>query len=196
MRNRRSLLTAVLPLVLLLVAFAAPAPIRACSCIQPEPMAAYRGDPLKLVFVGTIATAGPAGVEVTVERWFQGASAAVVRFAGEMFGPESAGCQTPLPPVGSRWIYVAFIANPGEQPQVNLCTPHARLDTPEGQTMTNEALAAFGSGAPPVGEPAGPAVEPTPTWLGPAAAVGLAILLGLLVFGGIAVASRRRRTGS
>lgn len=193
MRTRRSLLNAALPFALLLAAFAAPPPMRACSCIQPEPMAAYRGDPLKLVFVGTIASAGPEGVEVAVERWFQGASAAVVRFAGEMFGDQSAACQTPLPPVGSRWIYVAFIANPGEQPQVNLCTPHARLDTPEGQTMTNEALAAFGSGAPPVGEPPGPAVEATPAWLGPAAAVGIAALLGLVVFGAVTALGRRRR---
>ncbi|MEX2011063.1 MAG: hypothetical protein WEF51_02375 [Chloroflexota bacterium] len=195
MRIRRSLLTAVLPLTLLLAAFAAPPPMRACSCIQPEPMAAYRGDPLKLVFVGTITASGPAGVEVAVERWFQGASAAVVRLAGEMFGEQSAGCQTPLPPVGSRWIYVAFIANPGEQPQVNLCTPHARLDTPEGQSMTNDALAAFGSGAPPVGPPEDPEVEAMPAWLGPAAAVGMAVVLGLVVFGAVVAVGRRRRVG-
>lgn len=196
MRTRRSLLTAVLPLILLLAAFAAPPPIRACSCMQPEPMAAYRGDPLKLVFVGTIASAGPAGVEVAVERWFQGASAAVVRLAGEMFGDGGASCQTPLPPVGSRWIYVAYIANPGEQPQVNLCTPHARMDTPEGEAMTKEALAAFGSGAPPVGPPAGPEVEPTPPLLGPAIALGGAALLGVVLFGAVAVIGRRRRAGS
>jgi hypothetical protein len=194
MRNRRSLLTAVLPLALLLAAFAAPPPMRACSCIQPEPMAAYRGDPLKLVFIGTIASAGPAGVEVAVERWFQGASAASVRLAGEMFGDGGASCQTPMPPVGSRWIYVAFIANPGEQPQVNLCTPHARLDTPEGQTMTNEALATFGPGAPPVGEPPGPEVQSTPDLFGPAVAVGMAVLLGLAVFGAVAVIGRWRRS--
>lgn len=195
MRIRRSLLTAVLPLTFLLGAFAAPLPVRACSCMQPEPMAAYRGDPLKLVFVGTIASAGPAGVEVAVERWFQGASAAIVRFASEMFGDQSAACQTPLPPVGSRWIYVAYIGNPGEQPQVNLCTPHARMDTPEGEAMATEALAAFGSGAPPVGPPAGPEVEPTPPLLGPAVALGGAALLGLIVFGAVVAVGRRRRTG-
>jgi hypothetical protein len=158
-------------------------------------MAAYRGDPLKLVFMGTIANAGPGGVDIAVERWFQGASAAVLRLAGDMFGEQSAACQTPVPPVGSRWIYVAFIPNPGQQPQINLCTPHARLDTLEGQAMALEVMAAFGPGAPPIGTSPGPDVEPTPDLLGPAAAIGAAVLLGLVVFGAVLAVGRRRRTG-
>jgi hypothetical protein len=194
-RTCRSLRTAVLPLVVLLSVFVAPPPAMACSCVQPEPMAAYRGDPLKLVFLGTIASAGPGGVEVAVERWFQGGFAPVVRLDGEMFGDQSAACQIRMPEVGTSWVFVAFIPEPGGEPQANLCTPHALRFTIEGQVMLNEILATFGQGAAAGGPSPGPDIEPSPDVLVAGATVAAAALAGLALLGVAAALARRRRAG-
>ena len=197
-RTGRSLSTAFLSLVLLLSAVSAlgaPPPAMACSCMQPEPMAAYRGDPLKLVFLGTIARAGPGGVDVAIERWFQGGFATMVRLDGETFGDQSAACQVRLPDVGTSWVFVAFIPEPGGEPQVNLCTPHALRFTMEGQVMFDEIVATFGEGAVAGGPSPGPETESAPDVLMVGASVAAAALAGLALFGVAAALARRRGTG-
>lgn len=127
----------------------------ACSCAGPQPMPAYAGDPRILIFSGTIAPGDGPGVTVLVERWFQGGVHPVVPLDPRGFGVQSSACQIGRPPAGSRWIFVASVATVGDPPFVGLCSPHALLDTPEGQAMLAEATATFG------GSP--PAVSATPT---------------------------------
>jgi hypothetical protein len=195
MRRRLGRLTLVLAVGLWsTTAWALPA--AACSCVAFESLAAFAGDPNKHVFSGTITASGEDGAVVAVDRWFQGPGDAQVRLAGE-FGPQSAACQVMPPPVGSRWLYVTFIARPGDAPQVNLCTPQAQLDgaDPNGAKMELEAIAVFGAGEAPVDLP-----EEVPP---PAAPVGLdsgvlPVIVGgigiavIALFGGLALLAKRR----
>ncbi len=197
MRRRLGRLTLVLA-VSLWSATAWAVPAAACSCVAFEGMKAYAGDPLKQIFSGTITASGRDGALVAVDRWFQGTGEATVRLAGE-FGEQSAACQVMPPPVGSRWLYVAFIPKAGDAAQVNLCTPQGRLDhggDPTGFEMEAEAIAVFGEGQAPtpvetVDPP--PAVTPGPS--GPGAMLLIAGGMGAAVialFGGLVLIARRR----
>lgn len=173
-------------------------PAAACSCSAFEGMKAYAGDPLKQIFSGTITASGRDGALVAVDRWFQGTGDAVVRLAGE-FGDQSGACQVLPPPVGSRWLYVAFIPKAGETAEINLCTPQGRLDhggDPTGFEMEAEAIAVFGAGQAPTpveSQDPPPAVTPGPA--GPGAMLAIAGGMGaavVLLFGGLVLIARRR----
>ena len=87
------------------------------------------------VFTGTAGEQIDRGVPVEVDQWLWGEGAAdVVWLTASSFG-DSAGCGTNPPLAGTSWIWVAWL--PGEQRRLRdgLCSPHAQLDTPEGQTM-------------------------------------------------------------
>ena len=169
----------------------------ACSCVQPEPMAAYRGDSSRMVFSGQVAAVAPTGVDVQVETWFQGPGDARITFAADGFGDQSAACQDPWPKVGSRWIWVASVSEPGARPQTNLCMPKASLDTPEGAEMVADAEAAFDGGT-----SVGPAPpdEPVPVVGGPPlGGIGVAAVFGavglavIALFTGVVLLGRRGR---
>jgi hypothetical protein len=175
---------------------ATPLPALACSCMPPQTMDAYRGDSTAMVFAGQVATVAPSGVEVQVETWFQGPGDHRITFAADGFGDQSAACQDRWPTVGSRWIWVAWVPEPGAQPHTNICQPKALLDTPEGAEMLASARDAFEGGVtvePPPPEPP-PAVSGPPLGgVGPAvvfAGVGLAVVT---LFAGVAVLARRGR---
>jgi hypothetical protein len=122
-----------------------------------------------------------------------------VALAADGFGDQSAACQEPWPPVGSHWIWIAFIPEPGQAPQVNLCTPKAQIGTPEGEAMLAEVGEVFGPGrsAPPVleGTAGSPAITPEPSLdarvllLPLAAAAGV----GVVLFGAVYALGRSRR---
>lgn len=187
----------------------------ACSCAGPQPMPAYAGDPRILIFSGTIAPGDGPGVTVLVERWFQGGTNPEVELDPREFGIHGESCQIARPPAGSRWIFVAWVATVGDLPSVGLCSPHALLDTPEGQAMLADATATFGGSPPaasaaPTGSvspvsPAGPtapasaAPSPVTDALGAVASVAPALagiaVAGLVLFGSLILLARRRPTG-
>ncbi len=140
--------------VLVLVAYLAMAlPVAACDCMALEPMSAYAGSPERVIFSGTIQAPEPDGTPVLVTRWFQGEGAAgLVRVQGE-WGLGGASCETPLPPAGTEWIFVASRFE--DDLAVNLCTPHAAVGSDAGAAMLADAIATFGDGgeAPPGGSP-------------------------------------------
>jgi hypothetical protein len=172
-------------------------PAAACSCMAFEGMKVFAGDPLKQIFSGTITASGQDGAVVAVERWFQGTGEPTVRLAGE-FGNQSAACQVMPPPVGSRWLYVAFIPKVGDPAQVNLCTPQGRLDhggDPTGFEMEAEAIAVFGAGQDPTPIDTEPPPQVTPGASGPEAILPIAAGMGaavVLLFGGLVLIARRR----
>ncbi|HSK52892.1 MAG TPA: hypothetical protein VLA44_09060 [Clostridia bacterium] len=185
-------------LLLLGVYLAAAPPVAACDCMGLEPMAAYAGVRERVIFSGTVQALEPGGVPVLVTRWFQGPDAAGIVMLKGTWGLGGASCETPLPPAGTEWIFVAWRNEAGEL-EVNLCTPHAALGTEAGDAMLADAVATFGgggggggggsSGNPGIGPSAGPVATPAPTASSPpeAAAAG-GIAPGVLAAGGVAVA--------
>jgi len=172
-------------LALVLVAYLAMAlPVAACDCMALEPMSAYVGSPERVIFSGTVQTPEPNGTPVLVTRWFQGEGAAgMVRIQGE-WGIGGASCETPLPPAGTEWIFVASRFE--EELAVNLCTPHAAVGSDAGAAMLADAITTFGDGGgTPQGESAPPAAPGEQGGGGGGVAPGLSP--GALVVGSVAI---------
>src|SRR3990172_4866794 len=127
----------------------APPPSFACSCALVS--IADFNQPENQVFVGTAGALGPQGQPVAVELWLHGTGAGpLVWLARDSFG-DGASCGTAPLPQGTRWILGTWLEASDAQPRIGLCNPHARIDSPEGQAMLGEALAAFGAGVAPPG---------------------------------------------
>jgi hypothetical protein len=140
----------------ILVATAVPAV--ACSCMAPEPMAAYAGKAEHVIFTGVVQAPDGRGVPVRVTRWFQSPGRdPIVWLEAGGFGADGASCGTPLPTAGTEWIFVAYRGDTQEL-GVNLCTPHAAASDGAGQAMFTDAVATFGQGV-----IMDPALEPAPT---------------------------------
>jgi len=197
------LIATVSAFVLVLVAYLSMAlPVAACDCMALEPMSAYAGSPERVIFSGTVQAPEPDGTPVLVTRWFHGEGAAgLVRVQGE-WGLGGASCETPLPPAGTEWIFVASRFE--DHLAVNLCTPHAAVGSDAGAAMLADAIATFGDGggAPPgespppaargvpaVGEVGGPASDQLPVAL----ALGSIAIVGLVA--GALLLVRRRSEG-
>jgi hypothetical protein len=195
----------LLPAAMLVVVFGmgmlvAPPCVVACSCMEPRPVAEYAAEPGAAIFVGRAgATAGDA-ILFAVERWYRGAGAAPVVM---LIPGDSAMCGIAISP-GDRMVMVAYRTDDGRF-RPSLCSPHARVDSPEGAKLLAEANTAFGAGAVPVpgetptppgggpgsGTPGGGTSGPGPWLLMGAAAAGL-VALGV----GLLFAARRRPGGA
>jgi len=194
------LLAVVTSLAFVLVGYLAMAlPVAACSCMGPEPMAAYVGSPERVIFSGTVQGPDARGNPVVVTRWFQGEGAAGIVWIKGEWGGDGASCGTPMPPAGSEWIFVASRFE-GEL-AVNLCTPHAAVGSDAGAAMLADAITTFGDGgAAPPGESPPPEAPAQPEGAGGVAAdpmpivatVGIVAVVGL-VAGFFLVARARRR---
>jgi hypothetical protein len=196
----RRVLVGITSLTFVLVGYLGLAlPVAACDCMAMEPMAAYAGAPDRVIFSGTVQMPEPAGTPVVVTRWFQGEGAAgIVRIQGE-WGQGGASCETPLPPAGTEWIFIASRFE-GEL-AVNLCTPHAAVASDAGAAMLADAIATFGDGGgappgeePPPAAPAQGAGSAATDVLPIVVAVGLVALAGL-VAGALLVLRGRREPG-
>lgn len=199
-RSTAALLAAAVLMALGLVLMSA-RPTLACSCAMPGALKDY-ATAEHAVFTGTAGARVDRGVPVEVDQWLWGQGAApVVWLTAGSFG-DSAGCGTNPPPVGSSWIWVAWLPGNNGDFGTGLCSPAAPLGTPDGDAMLKEALAVFDPSLPseppesvPTSEPA-PAVEPAST--GGASDVsallvgGAAVLGGVLLFGVVALVARRQ----
>jgi hypothetical protein len=174
-------------------------PVEACSCAMPGSMKEY-ATVEHAVFTGKAGEQIDRGVPVEVDQWLWGEGAAdVVWLTASSFG-DSAGCGTNPPPAGTSWICVAWLPGNNGDFGTGLCSPHAQLDTPEGQTMLADALAVFDPNARPAATP-----EPTPAPQSPTSDPasggrdatmlvigGAVVLASLAMFGGIALIARRQ----
>jgi uncharacterized protein (TIGR03382 family) len=194
------------------VGIAVPRLAHACSCVAPQPLAAYAG-PDNVILAGQVTGPDGGGVQVGVERWFSGDHASpVVRIAADFGNGGSCGIGF-VPDQGSRWIWVLWrpeVEDPlgelaaNDNLQVNICQPYGDLATPEGRALFTEAVKTFGDGGEATSAPAVP-VPPEPTQAAaPGApdaatvstiAVGGVIAVGALVLALVVLLSRRRPAG-
>jgi hypothetical protein len=206
---------------------AVPRVAMACSCIGPQPLDAYAGEET-VIMAGEVVGPDEGGIRFAVENWFSGTEPAeLVRIAGDWENGGMCGLGF-VPAEGTRWVGVAW-RPPSDDPlaeldanqnlQVSICQPFMDLDTPEGQALFEEAVAAFGDGggappgapqtpppaeSPPPQAPTTPAPTPAPTPEAPGGpnaetvsmiAVGGVIAVGALVLVLVAVLGRRRPAG-
>ncbi len=175
-------------------------PVAACSCAMPGPMKEY-ATVENAVFTGTAGEQIDRGVPVEVDQWLWGEGAAdVVWLTAGSFG-DSAGCGTNPPPAGTSWIWVAWLPGNNGDFGTGLCSPHAQLDTPEGQTMLADALAVFDAQAPPASTPEPTQAPEAPAPVDPASTGrdatmlvigGGVVLASVAMFGVIALVARRQ----
>lgn len=178
-----------------LVGQPAPPVAMACSCAGPFPLVEYVREPGNVILAGRVADVSRGGALVEVDRWFAGGrDDPEVVIAGDFSNGASCGVGA-APPVGSRWIWVAYTPELGGDLMISICQPFANLDTDEGRKLFEEAVATFGDvpGPPrPTPTPA-PAAPPSPEELLPFAAAGVVIAAGALILGAVALVGRRTR---
>lgn len=210
MLRRRTFVALLALTLILLVRPVAVAPAMACSCAMfDNPMAGAAKEPREAVFSGVVGVPTPEGVPVGLTRWFKGSPpAAVVLLDSRGFEDPNGGmCGTNRPPAGSEWIFIAWL-NERARFDVNLCSVHADLATPEGQTLLKEAASVFGPSQPlpvataPPAVATAPVAGATPAPVGaatdaPTIPGGLVLMLGgagllVLLAGGLAAYARRR----
>jgi hypothetical protein len=127
--------------------FATVIPAVACSCIGPQPMAAY-ADGRTAIFTGVVQAPDERGVPVQVGRWFFGEGRApTVWLSDGPFHQQGSACGTGRPPPGTEWIFVAYRTDDGGL-RIDGCSPHARSTTQEGLAMFADAVGTFGDPPP------------------------------------------------
>lgn len=161
-------------------------------------MAAY-ANPDHAIFSGTAGPRDARGVPVRVSQWFSGpGAAAVVYLADGSFG-DGASCGTTAPGAGTEWVWIAYVDPEGGDPMAGLCSPHAQLNTPEGDALLADVIAAFGGTAPP-GATDPPADAPaTPPIVPPDAGIPIVVgtvALALTLLGAVVLVARRPRSGA
>lgn len=202
MRQRARALLAV-PLVALalgLARAATPDCVAACSCAGPPRLDGNE----QAVLLGTVGADDGAGrYTFAVERWFVGGNEPVVtlqsgtsRQADGTFVVNTCGLSFVS---GEHLILSAsregVVLTPGS------CSPHAQVDSAEGQQLLAETVAVFGPGTVPpsaVDQPTDPpddAVSPTAELALPLA-LAFAIGVALAIFGFVAVLAKRPRGSS
>jgi len=164
-----------------LAGFVDPGSTYACSCIQPRPIAEYRGDPDYAILVGRVASvdANQRG-SFAVEQWFQGGSNPIV----QVQGGQGADCGLPLA-TGQHLVLVAFVES--GVVHAGICSPSGDLNTPEGQALAREVVTAFGPGVTVGGDD-----PPDKGGLPISVLVGLGALGALMI--GVMLVARRERT--
>ena len=192
-RPRRSALLSGLVTLGLISAFA-PAAAMACSCVGPEEIIKMLPtSPNAVAFTGSVGPAVPEGVPVSVTSWYGGPPPADTVALDVAQGSDGM-CGRDAPPPGPTYLFVTWLNETGRL-GLGLCDIAVDVASAEGQRY-QEMLAAV------IGPPTLVAVEPSPppddlggvvvAAIGTIAPTALAILLGVLVVGGLfAWVSRR-----
>lgn len=186
MRVRWRLATLVL-VVAGVGAGAAPSCVLACWCAQPPSLKVAVDERGSAVFVGrAIARTGDA-VTFGVERWYAGPGAAPII---QVMVGQGGTCGLDV----QAGDHLVLTASRDENGRFNpsICSPYARVGSPEANALLAEAEATFGPGRAFVDDP-DPAPAPAgPSWV-PLAAIGAAgATLGALALAAIVLLLRRR----
>jgi hypothetical protein len=197
--HRRNVATMLVLLVGLgFVGLAIPRAAVACSCVAPDDILRGAGEDVRsAVLTGVPGAATPAGVPVTVSRWFTGAGAAPVVFL-DVEGIQESSCGTNAPPPGHEYLFVVWRDDAGRF-SYHGCSVAADLATDDGQARLAHAQSVFGPPSTPEPQAGAPASDPVQDAIGaatmflPFVAVllfGAAFLLGIV---GVLRRTRPRR---
>lgn len=172
-------------------------PVLACSCAGFQTMRDYVA-PENAVFTGIAGAREARGVPVQVEQWLWGDGAAPLVWLSDASFGDGASCGTTPPTPGTSWIWVTWRSEDDEDFGTGLCSPHQRLDNPEGQAMLEEALAVLGGEAAtpqPTEPPAAPqGTDPESGGIPVIALVGGGVAIATVaLFGGLVLLARRQR---
>jgi hypothetical protein len=171
-----------------------PIPVQACSCVAPLPTLADVADEEgATIELATVGQQMPDRTPALVNAWFRGAQPAdVVWLSGgsNMMSSCDVGVSA-----GQQWLFVLSGGDAGVYSAIS-CSPQGMIGTPEGDALLADALAIFGSPqAPPTPEPEQPSPIDLAPWLGGLGWVAAAAIVGVLLFGAIALVARRRPSG-
>jgi hypothetical protein len=202
MRPRRSsLVLGSLLAVLLVVAFA-PTAAKACSCVPPDMIIDSLGAPddQSVVFSGRVGPAAGNQVPIEVTGWFGGPPPAGIVIV-EVAPGDGASCGTTAPPAGRQLLFVSYEVGNGSY-GMSLCSVAADLATPDGQATLQAVTAKLGppfavAQAPPTSDPElePTAISATAELAAVALPVGGALLVAVLVVGGLFFVVGRRQRG-
>lgn len=200
MRRLASLLIAIA--LLATVRLSIPPSVAACSCMGPQPMAAYAEDPQVAIFTGVTAEVTPEGQPAVVTRWFKGGGILEPRvvFDGSVFDPSMQGgaCGIQPLPVGVEHIFVVWRVDGQDTLAISSCAPYAPVAEDAGAAMLADALATYAAVTPPSASdpPTTPQADPTSAadTFGPILIVLGAVGLAGAMFGAVLVLGRRRST--
>ena len=184
MRHLRiALAVAVLAGSFSLLGLAAPGCAYACSCVQPQPIAAYAGEPDTLILKGTVTVYDETSQrgQFHVERWYKGSSDVADI---PIQGGDGANCGLPL--TGGQTLVMVAFENEGVLAP-NICSPWGDLATAEGQALEAQTVEAYGEGSPV--PDSGDTVAPTDDGFAVPMIVPIAAAAIVLIVGVIALAS-------
>ncbi len=184
----------VLNVALVAGALAAPRLTLACSCMAPEPGAPIFDGNEGAVLVGRVGPEAAGGrFSFAVERWFKGGAGATVllQSATTTFADGQTvinTCGLNLVP-GSHLVLAAAIGEGFLEP--GSCSPHATVESAEGQQLIAAAEQTFGGGVlvgqpPPTDPAASPAID-----MGLVAIVAVLGVLGTVVIAMVVAFGRR-----
>jgi hypothetical protein len=178
--RRRSASGLVLFLALALGGLAIPSAVAACDCVSPEDQLSGAGrDPRTVVLTGTPGVETPAGVPVSVSRWFLGAGPAPVVLL-RVQSAESNTCGTTAPTAGREHLFVLWREDGGDL-LFHLCSVAADLGTDDGQARLAQAEAMLGPGATAEPVQAAPSSSPGATIVEVASGVIVPLVMVVLV---------------
>jgi hypothetical protein len=186
--RRPAVLTGLVALAF--IALLVPPGAQACSCAGPD---AYIPDlPTstdQVAFVGTPHVPIAGRVPVTVAAWYGGpAPSPEVTIA--VAGGDGASCGRDAPAEGFAHLFIVYRAEDGGY-GLSLCDVAEPLDTEAGQRLAGQVAAVMGEPIPVAdGPPA--TTDDLGATVASLAPTGLAILLGILVVGGLFVWVSRR----
>ena len=169
---------------------AIPEVVLACSCMPPEPIAAAAQDPRRALVLATIGPSVPGGTAIAIDGVLAGPiSGDQMLIRG--IGFQSAACEHNAS-AGQRWLLVLFREDDGIY-STNNCLPSGLIGTEHGNSLLDEAIAAFGSPTvPATPEPEPPAPIDFSPWLGGLGWVVAVVGAGALVLGLVTLVARRR----
>ena len=169
---------------------AAPPCVFACSCATPPSLREAVDEWGSAVFVGRAVARTGETVSFAVERWYAGPGPAPVV---QLQAGDGAMCGVDVQP--GDYLMLSATRDESGRFTPSICSPYARVGSPEASKLVAEAEGTFGAGQTFGGGPApGETPAAVPGW-GPLVAIGAAgVTIGGLAIAAIVLLLRRRET--